>query len=230
MAMFGDSTVLVVAAHPDDEVLGCGGTIARHTAAGDRVSVLFLADGVSSRAGQTDDAEVELRKQAASLAAQALGTEPPRFFGGPDNALDSLPLIEIVRAVEAAVADISPNVVYTHHGADLNIDHRIACQAVLTACRPLPDSGVRAIYAFEVPSSTEWAGPGIGPPFVPRRFVDISSSLESKRQAVAAYDDEMRDFPYPRSMEAIEALAKWRGAGAGCPAAEAFDVLREVVP
>lgn len=218
-------TVLVIAAHPDDEALGCGGAMARHSAQGEDVHVLFLADGVSSREGGGD---ADARAAAAREAAKVLGAKPPRFAGMPDNKLDTVPLLDVIKAVEAALADVAPDVVYTHHGGDLNVDHRIAQQATLTACRPLAGCPVRAIYAFEVPSSTEWNDDA--QPFIPNRFVDISATLDAKMKALACYSDEMRPFPHPRSVEAIEALAKWRGATAGLEAAEAFHVIRRVVP
>ena len=217
--------VLVVAAHPDDETLGCGGTIAGHAAAGDTVQVLFLADGVGARGGH-DAAAIASRNRAAADAATTLGAEAPRSLGLPDNRLDTVPLLDIVKPIEALVAELAPAVVYTHHGGDLNIDHRIAHRAVLTACRPLPESPVRAIHAFEVPSSSEWAD--AGDPFVPARFVDIGETFATKMAALACYGDEMRAFPHPRSSEAIEALARWRGASAGLALAEAFAVVREV--
>lgn len=222
--------ILVVGAHPDDEALGCGGTIARHAAAGDPVHLLFLADGVSSRGGEAGSrAEVERRAAAAADAAKILGAEPPRLLGLPDNRLDGVPLLEIVQAIEAVVRELSPRVVYTHHGGDLNIDHRLAHQAVMTACRPQHGAGVQAIYSFEVLSSTEWASPSVGRPFRPNRFVDISGHLETKIRALQSYADEMRDFPHPRSREAVEALARLRGATVAVAAAEAFVVEREIL-
>jgi LmbE family N-acetylglucosaminyl deacetylase len=225
--------VLVVAAHPDDEVLGCGGTLARHAAAGDTVHVLIVAEGATSRddsrqanarAGEMD----ELRRAAASCAA-IIGTQSPVFGGLPDNRLDGIDLLDIVKIVERTVDATSPSVVYTHHGGDLNIDHRRVHEAVVTACRPLPGSAVRSIYAFETPSSTEWAGDAL-PAFRPARFVDISETLNIKSKALAAYDMEMRPSPHARSMEAVEALARWRGASCGVAAAEAFMVVRDLCP
>ena len=221
-------TVLVIAAHPDDEVLGCGGTMAKHAAGGDTVHTLFLADGVSARPAEGGREAIDERKEAAMRAAQALGVEPPRFLDLPDNRLDTLALLDVVRPVEEVVAALTPAIVYTHHGADLNVDHRVAHQAVMTACRPLPASVVSAIYAFEVASSTEWASPHLGPPFRPTRFLDIDQALERKLNALACYEDEMQPFPHPRSSRAVEALARWRGANAGVAAAEAFEVLRQI--
>lgn len=221
-------SVLVVAAHPDDEVLGVGGAIARHVDAGQEVSILLLADGETSRGTQVPSGSIEERANAARAAASILGARPPRLLGFPDNRLDTVPLLDVVQAVEAEIALLKPRVIYTHHAADLNVDHRIACQAVLTACRPIPGSSVRAIYAFETPSATEWAQPGTGMAFMPRRYVDISSSLERKMKALKVYDTEMRAFPHARSYEGVKALACWRGSSAGLAAAEAFDILREI--
>jgi len=218
--------VLAVAAHPDDEVLGAGGTLARHVASGNEVHLVFLTDGVGARGD--DKAAAQRRACAARKAAALLGAKEPTFLGFPDNRLDNVDLLEITQAVEKMIAKIRPGIVYTHHAGDLNIDHVICHRAVLTACRPLADRTVRRIYAMEVPSSTEWAPPDVACAFTPSRFVDISAFQTIKRQALEAYGEEMRAFPHPRSFEAVDALAKWRGATAGLPAAEAFMVLREI--
>lgn len=221
-------SILAVVAHPDDEVLGAGGTLARLAAGGAKVHIAFLADGVGARG--SDKAAAERRIKAARLAASHLAALEPQFLGFPDNRLDQLDLLDITQAVERLVAEIAPGTIYTHHAGDLNIDHAICHRAVLTACRPLPGSSVRAIYAMEVPSSTEWASPAPNNAFMPTRFVDISAVAKVKRRALEAYGEEMRPFPHPRSFEAIDALARWRGATAGLAAAEAFMVLREVEP
>jgi LmbE family N-acetylglucosaminyl deacetylase len=220
------SCVLAVVAHPDDEVLGAGGTLARHAANGDEVHILFLADGVGARGD--DKLKVERRAKAARLAASLLGAHEPHFLGFPDNRLDEIDLLDITQAVERIIGKIEPSTIYTHHAGDLNIDHLLCHRAVLTACRPLPDSRVRRIYSMEVPSSTEWSSPHSADGFAPTRFVDISATNETKRHALEAYAEEMRPFPHPRSFEAINALAMWRGASAGLRAAEAFMVVREI--
>jgi LmbE family N-acetylglucosaminyl deacetylase len=217
--------VLVVAAHPDDEVLGCGGTIARHAASGDVVTTVFLADGETARSG-AGTAEIASRRQAALAAARCLGAATPVFYSFPDNRLDAVPLIDIVQAIEAVIRETRPRTVYTHHAGDLNIDHRRVHQAALTACRPQSGHPVERIYAFEVPSATEWGGEGFGPAFQPTRFVDIAGMLARKSAALCAYRNELRPEPHPRSLAGIEALAHWRGATAGMAAAEAFTVLR----
>lgn len=218
--------VLVVVAHPDDEVLGAGGTLARHAARGDEVHIVCLTDGVGARGN--DRAAAERRAAAARRAVAILGAREPKFLSFPDNRLDEIALLDIVQAIEPIVAAIGPDTIYTHHAGDLNIDHAICNRAVLTACRPLPGSKVRRIYAMEIASSTEWALPSAANAFVPTRFVDISATLTAKRDALSAYAEEMRPFPHPRSIEAMEALAAWRGANAGLAAAEAFMLLREV--
>ncbi len=218
--------ILTIAAHPDDEALGCGGTLARHVVAGDRVQCLFLADGAGSRGEGTD---VVLRQQQAEAAARKLGAAMPILLDFPDNRMDCVPLLDIVQAIEKVIAKVRPDIIYTHHGNDLNIDHRIVHQAVLTACRPQPGSCVRAIYGFEVPSSTEWASVEVASAFRPVRFVSISDFLQQKLALLDCYAEEMRPSPHARSREAVEALAKWRGATVGVAAAEAYSVIREIV-
>jgi LmbE family N-acetylglucosaminyl deacetylase len=217
-------SILVVAAHPDDEALGCGGTIARHAAAGDTVDIVLLADGESARGAA--GAAVEARREAARKAAAILGANAPRFEDLPDNRLDSVPLLDVIVRLERAVEGLKPDIVYTHCGSDLNVDHRIVHQAVATHYRPLPGATFRGVLAFEVASSTEWSDPSIGALFRPDRYVDIAATLERKIAALAAYGAEMRPFPHPRSETAMRALAAWRGAGAGLVAAEAFETVR----
>ena len=225
--------VLVVAAHPDDEVLGCGATLARHAREGTDVHILILAEGITSRDDARDTAgraaELDALRDAARHAAAALGAHPPVFGGFPDNRMDTVALIDVVKQVEKLVAEIRPTVIYTHHPGDLNVDHGIVARAVLTACRPLPGADVRAIYAFEVLSSTEWAPESLAAPFAPSRWVSVAPFLDAKIAALNAYAGEMRPFPHARSIEAVRALAALRGAQCGHIAAEAFSVLREVL-
>lgn len=216
--------VLVVAAHSDDEALGCGGTIARHTAEGDTVYVVFLADGISSRQ-RSSPKDLKIRNSSAECAGAILGIRESFFLGLPDNRLDSLPLIEIVQPLELVLSKLQPKIIYTHHHGDLNVDHRIAHQAVMTACRPVPSSSVKEIYAFEVTSSTEWATP-IEKPFIPNYYVDISNQLMTKLEALKAYQLEMRDAPHSRSIEHSVHLAHHRGYSIGVRAAEAFVAVR----
>lgn len=224
----GINQVLVVAAHADDEALGCGGTLARHAAEGNSVYVIFLTNGVSSRVGSCSHA-VERRKHAANAALAALGANLYQSFDFPDNALDTVPRLEIIRAVESAIVALRPQIVYTHHPGDLNVDHRRAFEAVMTACRPQPEHSVQSIFAFEVASSTGWSGHSCKP-FIPQHYVDISLFLEEKIAALQAYQEEMRPSPHARSIEAVQTLAKYRGSQVGLVAAEAFTVERSIVP
>jgi len=220
------SRVLVIVAHPDDEVLGCGGTIARHVKAGDEVSIVILADGESSREAGSE--RIAAREQAAREAAKILGAKQVVLHGLPDNQLDSWPRLEIVKLVERHIAELKPAVVYTHHAGDVNVDHRCVHEAVVTACRPQAGHPVRKLMFFETPSSTEWQPPHSNTPFLPNCFVDISGTFELKMKALRVYDSEMRAWPHPRSYAGVEHLVRWRGATVGCDAAEAFMLGREI--
>ena len=226
-------SVLVVAAHPDDEVLGCGGTIARHADAGDQVQVLIVAEGATSRQLQRDrnqaTGELSALAQAAQRAGAILGTQGVELLDLPDNRLDSLDRLDLIKQIEERIAHHQPQVVYVHHAGDVNVDHRRLHEAVVTACRPTPGQPVRRLLSFEVASSTEWQPPGSAPPFQPNWFVDISAQWPRKREALAAYASEMRPWPHARSLEALEHLARWRGAQVGAEAAEAFHLLRNLV-
>jgi len=219
-------TILVVAAHVDDEALGCGGTIARHAVNGDEVHVIFMADGVASRDQQNCN-ELQLRNEAAERAAAILGIKAIYHQNLPDNCMDSLPLLDIVQPLEKLINEIRPDTIYTHHIGDLNVDHRITHQAVMTVCRPQPDYFVSEIYVFEVMSSTEWQSPG-APPFTPNVFVDIGRYLDVKKAALSEYAQEMRKAPHSRSMDNLENLARYRGHSVGLTAAEAFMLIRKI--
>lgn len=223
-------TTLVVAAHPDDEVLGCGATMARLARTGERVHVLILGEGSTSRATTRaggDHDLVDALESMARAAADAVGAASVRFGGLPDNRFDSVDLLDVVKVVEQAVTELRPDAVYTHHGADLNLDHRRTHEAVLTATRPLPGTIVAEVLAFEVLSSSEWRFGSSGT-FRPNVFVDVTDSLDAKHAALRAYDAEMRDFPHPRSHDAVDALARLRGSTVGVVAAEAFELVRSV--
>lgn len=225
-------SVLVVAAHPDDELLGCAGTIARHVRAGDTVNVAILAEGATSRDATRDVAahgdELGALAQAARAAGDILGVASVDCLALPDNRMDSLDLLDVVKVVEALIERHRPTIIYTHHVGDVNVDHAVTQRAVFTAARPQPGHPVATILAFETVSSTEWMPAGSGALFAPNWFVDISETLEVKLEALAVYAQEMRDWPHPRSLKAVEHLARWRGASVGTEAAEAFMLLRNV--
>jgi LmbE family N-acetylglucosaminyl deacetylase len=218
-------TILIIAAHPDDEVLGCGGTIIRHVDSGDEVNVLFMSDGVTSR--NKNELQHKNRNNSALVACSILGTQEPIFLNFPDNKMDSLALLDVVQTVEKIINELKPETIYTHHSGDLNIDHRITHQAVMTACRPQPNFSVKEIYSFEVLSSTEWQTQDTSP-FLPNYFIDITSFIENKRRALNAYVSEMYSEPHSRSIENILRLNAVRGNSVGLDYAEAFMVLRKI--
>lgn len=218
--------VLVLAAHPDDEVLGCGGTIAHFAAHGRDVHVVFATDGESSRGDAAGS--VSARAKAAQQACVILGAKPPTFHLFPDNAMDSVPRLDITKMIEAEIARLSPEILLTHHAGDVNIDHRRLHDAVIPACRPQTGHPVKTLLFFEVPSSTEWQIPGTAPAFEPNWFQDITPYLEIKTRALQAYADELRAWPHPRSARAVDVLSQWRGATVGVEAAEAFMLGRKL--
>ncbi len=223
--------VLVIGAHPDDEILGCGGTIARLAGEGHEVYVTVLGEGVTSRYGRPEEAETGLimTLQENCLQASTLVHVKDVFtFNGPDNRFDTIPLLDLVKVIEGILDRVSPRVIYTHHGGDLNIDHRIVFQAVLTATRPVPGQSAKEIYTFEVPSSTDWSFQRFDPPFRPNVFMDISDTLDLKLKALSCYEGELRSFPHPRSIQAVEAAARRWGGLAGCEASEAFELIRAI--
>lgn len=224
--------ILVIAAHPDDEVLGCGGTIARYADEGSTVSVMILGEGVTSRDEERQRSKrgLELRnlKEQSINACKILGVNYTSVYDLPDNRFDTVPLLDVVKLIEKEIAERKPEVIFTHSKSDLNIDHAITHRAVLTATRPVPGQPVKELYAFEVPSSTEWAFGSFGS-FNPNIFVDIKDYLVLKIKGMAAYGGESREFPHPRSAQALGALAEYRGGMAGFEAAEAFELIRKLI-
>ena len=222
-----NSAILVVVAHPDDEALGCGGTIARHVAQGDHVHVIFMTDGVGSR-GADESIQRQRREQARDKALKILDVKEWHALAFPDNSMDSVPLLRVVQSLEPIIEQVQPTRIYTHHHGDLNVDHRVTHQAVMTACRPVPGINVPEILAFEVMSSTEWATPGLAP-VIPKAYVDISDYLPKNLEALTAYNLEMRPVPHSRSFAHIEALARHRGNCMGLEAAEAFEIIKFIL-
>jgi LmbE family N-acetylglucosaminyl deacetylase len=223
--------VLVVAAHPDDEVLGCGATIAKKIANGSIVKVLIMGEGVLSRTDVATKYAVDYLDRLRSCSIKAnkcLGVDDLEIYSLPDNRFDSLPRLEIVKRIEAVVSSFNPCCVFTHHSGDLNIDHRRVNEAVITACRPLPGSSAAKIYSFEVQSSTDWSTQNHINAFMANHYVDIEGFLELKLEALRYYDLEMRDWPHSRSIKAVEYLARLRGSQVGRNAAEAFSLLRSI--
>lgn len=218
--------VLVIAAHPDDEVLGCGGTMARHVAAGDTVEVVFFTNGTGARGRNAKAA----RERAAAMrkALKILGATCLAHFDFPDNRLDQTATIDLAQALEKVTANRTFDVVYTHHAGDLNVDHRKVHDATLTCFRPQPGKRqVLRILSYEVLSSTGWAG-DTAPLFRPNVFIDITPSIDTKILALSCYAAELRSPPHARSAESVIALAAYRGATCGVISAEAFSLEREI--
>lgn len=225
-----NKNTLIIAAHPDDEVLGCGGTIAKLASEGVLVHVAFLADGVFSRASGQKDQQIEVkdRRAAAQQACNILGVKSVSFGDFPDNKMDVSPLLDIVKAIEELISKHQPDTLFTHHCGDVNIDHRRIHEAVVAACRPQNGHPVKKLLSFEVASSTEWQLPHSAPSFFPNYFVDISATLAKKMAALDLYAKELRRWPHPRSRKAVEHLAHWRGSIVGVEAAEAFILGRQL--
>ncbi len=221
--------ILVIAAHPDDEVLGCGGTIARYVSNGANVHVAFMTDGVSSRSDDKNDiVDQDRRRKAAEQACAILGMKSVDYHQFPDNGMDTVPLLSIVKEIEKLINVYQPDTIFTHYAGDLNIDHQLVNRAVITATRPQPEMPVKTVLSFEIPSSTEWQFANESGQFVPNWFIDISDYMDIKLKALNAYHEELREWPHPRSIRAIEHLAHWRGAIIGKNAAEAFILNRHI--
>ena len=211
--------VLVVAAHPDDEVLGPGGTMKRLVDLGARVLTVIACRG---RPGQE-----EVVEPIARQVGRLLGVEDVVFLHFPNLHLETFPLVEVARQIERIIAGFQPTLVLTHHGGDLNRDHRVCFDAVLTATRPVRGCPVRTLLCFETPSSTEWAARAADA-FHPNVYVDITDTYPAKAQALALYQPELRPYPFHRSLEGIEALARTRGTVIGVACADAFQLVRGI--
>ena len=220
--------VLVVAAHPDDETLGAGGTIPRHVARGDDVLVCLMSDGVAARHDQSD-----LQRRCAEKACGVLGVRDVVFCDLPDQGLDALPLLDVIRPIEDCVREFRPQIVYTHYMEDVNQDHRAVFRATMVATRPVGGSPVRKLLCFETRSSAEWAPPFSGNVFAPNVFVDVSDTLSLKIEALSVYEhthvSEIHPYPHPRSYEGVRIYAQRHGVTVGLSAAEPFMLVRQLI-
>ena len=221
--------ILVVAAHPDDEMLGCGGTIARLRKMGKNVHIVLLGEGPAARTIQKEEDLRSEARRSAQKAAATMGIDNVYFASLPDNRFDTIALLDITQFIENISAKIMPDVVFTHHAWDMNQDHRITHQAVMTAFRPLPNIPPVTLLGFEVLSSTEYTPANTAPSFNPNIFINIAQTIETKLNALETYASEMRPWPHPRSFEAVTHLAALRGCSCGCEAAEAFVLYRKVL-
>lgn len=221
--------VLVIAAHPDDEVLGMGGTIAKLTSLRHEVHVLIVTDGSSSQ--YRDDPNLQdiiiKKRQETELCASILGVTKVHYGMLPDMRLDSIPHVEINKVIEELVQELKPQVVYTHFWGDVNVDHQEVFRSTMVAVRPTSSQSVEKVYCYNVPSSTEWA-PQVGHNvFNPTVFVKISDFVDIKETAIKSYATELREFPHPRSVEYIKTADKYTGLSVGCDSAEGFIVIRD---
>jgi LmbE family N-acetylglucosaminyl deacetylase len=221
----GETRVAVIGAHPDDEILGAGATLARHVRAGDEVHAIVVADGAGSR--YPDQMMARLEKDALR-AAETIGFASLRLQALPDQRLDTVPFIELTQLIESVLDDIGPHVVYTHFPHDVNADHGIVARAAWTACRPYYRPELRRFAVFETPSSTEWAWPMNDTSLHPNHFVDVTGTLDIKIAAMECYATELRAYPHPRSSRALRERAAFWGSQIGRLAAEPFRILRDV--
>jgi LmbE family N-acetylglucosaminyl deacetylase len=219
--------ILVVAAHPDDELLGCGGSLIKLSKKKYEIFALFFTDGVSAR--DKKNKKIILNRKNNSLKSlKIMGVKNTKFLSYPDNNLDKVSLIKIVKEIENVIFKFKPETIFTHSNVDLNIDHEIISRAVVTASRPKPNFSVKMILLFETLSSTEWNFYYKKKSFNPNYFIDITSTIDKKIKAAKAYKNEINAWPHPRSIKGIKNLAKYRGQSVGLKYAEAFYLLRHI--
>lgn len=226
--------ILVIVAHPDDELLGLGATMHRliqnyHS----KVRVVILGEGITSRASMRDPekwkTELEIHRANIESARKQIGYDSVGIYDYPDNRFDSIDLLDIVKTVEDEKRKFQPEVIFTHHGGDLNVDHQRTFEAVITATRPMLEEKVRTIITFETPSGTEWRASTDPRHFIPNFFVEVSKeNLTAKIKGMESYEFEKRSFPHPRSPKALEILAQQRGVSIGAKLAEAFAIVRSI--
>jgi len=233
--------ILVIAAHPDDEVLGLGGTIKKLSKNGNNVKIVIMATGIKARRSKnysnsekyeidekiSDDLDfqIQLLRKESIKSSKILGAKSIDFLNFPDNEMDTVSLLEVTKSIEKIISNFKPEIVYTHTNFDVNIDHRICNQATLVATRPQAKNKVKEVLSYEVPSSTEWYFPSS---FSPNVFVNISNEISAKKNALKCYTNEIENFPHPRSVEAIDAISKKWGSVSGFKHAEAFYLLRKL--
>ncbi len=214
--------ILVISSHPDDEVIGAGGTIARHVAGGDDVYWCVVTQGYGP---EMSHAELAKTRQQVYTVQHLLGIKDVSFCGFPTVKLNSIPHRDLATALQDEVDKTEPEVVYTTPYCDVNVDHRLVCEATMVATRPLPGSTVRKVLSYEIAPTTRFAIE----PFAPNVYVDISAFLSDKLEAMACYETELREFPHPRSLKGLELFARERGLSVGTEAAECFYLIREIV-
>ena len=234
MLNFNNKRILVVVAHPDDEVLGLGSTIftlINHF--GCSVRAVILGEGITSRSDDRNVAkwqdELEIHRANIRTAQKAIGYESVGIYDFPDNRFDSIQLLDLIKVIEKEKLEFNPEIIFTHHGGDVNIEHQRTFEAVITACRPMAGEVVKTIVTFETMSGTEWRASSDPKQFIPNLFFEISEhALSAKTKAIESYEFERRPFPHPRSPEALRIRAQMWGVANGLNLAEAFQIIRMI--
>jgi LmbE family N-acetylglucosaminyl deacetylase len=235
MMQFQDKNILLVVAHPDDELLGCGGTMNRLVREFNcKIRVVILGEGITSRSEQRDAEkwaeELTIHRANIKNAQDCIGFESVGIYNFADNRFDSVDLLDIIKVIEKEKNDFNPEIIFTHHGGDTNIDHRRTFEAVVTAIRPMEHENVAHLICFETPSSTEWQAFNYPNPFLPNFFVKLNkSNIEAKVKGMESYEFEKRTFPHPRSPKALEIQAQRWGVSIGADYAEAFMMIRSII-
>jgi LmbE family N-acetylglucosaminyl deacetylase len=224
--------ILIVVAHPDDELLGLGASVNKLiNEFGVTVHVVILGEGITSRSDQRNPelwkTELAQHRNNIDNAQKAIGYQSKSIYNFPDNRFDTVALLDIIKVIEKEKSTFQPEVIFTHHGGDLNIDHQRTFEAVMTACRPMAEEKVKAIICFETFSGTEWRASTDPKHFIPNLFISVSlDNIKAKIQGMEAYEFEKRAYPHPRSSEALEIVAKRWGVATGVSYAEAFSLVR----
>ena len=233
LELFKNRRILVVAAHPDDELLGQGATMHKLSRNGIECHSLILGEGIAARSedGNKEQWEEELKEHKKNIqdAADIIGYQSVTTYDFPDNRFDTVALLDIIKVIEKEKDRLKPDIIFTHHGGDLNIDHQRVFQAVITACRPMKHERVKTILTFETPSGTEWRASSDPHKFIPNLYVEVGEeNVLAKCSAMEAYINESRDWPHPRSAEALKILSKRTGAIVGKNYAESFQIIRSI--
>lgn len=232
--MFQDKKIMVVVAHPDDELLGLGGTMNKLISQyGTKTHVVILGEGLTSRLNNRDvskwESELKIHKNNILTAQQFIGYHSCNTYEIPDNRFDTVALLDIIKIIENEKSIFKPDIIFTHHGGDLNIDHQKTFEAVITSIRPMEGEQVKAIITFETPSGTEWRASSDPKHFIPNLFIEISKiNLNAKINGMESYEYEKREYPHPRSPKSLQILAQRWGVAVGVSYAEAFNIIRVV--
>lgn len=231
---FVDKKILLVVAHPDDELLGVGGTMNKFIKENNcTVRVVILGEGITSRSDSRNveewKKELVIHKQNIKKAQKAIGYHSVSAYDFPDNRFDTVALLDIIKVIEKEKQEFLPQIIFTHHGGDVNVDHQKTFEAVITACRPMMHETVKTIISFETPSGTEWRANSDPRHFLPNLFISISKdNLDAKIKGMESYEFESRPFPHPRSPKALEIVAQRWGVAMGKEYVEAFHIVRSI--